>query len=267
MTNAPLLLSLLQEISAVFSINEAEQTEINKMDGTFFMSFDDWFDNFTHVFVAIDFPDEWEGQRLSASWDPELGGNRTVKTWSSNPKFSLTLDSPTEIFVGLSIEDTRLTHGMEYYKTPLQSMPMTFDVVKSAQIVKSASDRKEIPDSTDPDGSKTLQPPYHYQAMQVQTKLAAGRYVIIPSLFRRKVGGKLFFSIYADKPFQLEGGISMPDESKIKNLPGMPKVRVQRARDSCRYCCCFAFSFPRESSTSPRRQGDCFSLTPPLRFC
>ena len=126
-----------KEISAVFSINDAEKTEINKMDGTFFMRYEDWFENFTHIFIAIDFPDDWDRLRSSGQWDEALGGNRKVKTWPSNPKFKLTVNEKSNVFVGLSINDSRLTHGVDYYKTPLQSVPMTFDVVIKNQVEKS----------------------------------------------------------------------------------------------------------------------------------
>ena len=99
-----------KEISQVFSINEAEQTAINKMDGTFFMRYEDWVENFTHIFIAVDFPASWTGKREVGDWDPELGGNRTVKTWASNPKFKLTLSSDSAVYVGLGIEDSRQQH-------------------------------------------------------------------------------------------------------------------------------------------------------------
>ena len=217
-----------KEISSVFSISEAERTEINKMDGTFFMRYEDWYENFTHIFIAVDFPGEWEGKREMGDWDPELGGNRTVKTWPSNPKFKLTLTEDSNVYVGLSIEDSRLTHGIDYYKTPLQSMPMTFDIIQESQISTPFKERDQIPDSEDPDGSTTTQAPYYYQTMQLQTTMKAGEYVIIPSLFKRKIGGRFFVSVYSDKPFTLAPNHTIASETAIKDLPGMPKGMTQQ---------------------------------------
>ena len=217
-----------KEISQVFSINEAEQTAINKMDGTFFMRYEDWVENFTHIFIAVDFPASWTGKREVGDWDPELGGNRTVKTWASNPKFKLTLSSDSAVYVGLGIEDSRLTHGIDYYKTPLQSMPMTFDVIKEDQVDVPAKARDQIPDSEDPDGSTTSQAPYYYQAMQLQTTMKAGTYLIVPSLFKRKIGGRFFISVFSDAPFSLSPNHKIAAETAIKDLPGMPKGMTQQ---------------------------------------
>ena len=193
------------------------------MDGTFFMSYDHWFEHFSHVFIAIDFPESWIGSRASAAWDPQLGGNRNTKTWPSNPKFKITLTEKSNIFVGLNIEDTRLTHGQLYYKNPLQSVPMSFDVIQAEQVEIDSKERTMIPKSLDPDGSETQQPPYFYQSMQTYTCLEPGEYLVIPSLYKRGKSGTFFLEVFADKPYTLEGGILLPSEKKVLDLPGMPK--------------------------------------------
>ena len=67
--------------------DEEEAIEINRADGTFFMSYEDWLKYFTHLFVGIDFPDEWSGVRVAGEWtDESSGGNDTKKTWKLNPK-------------------------------------------------------------------------------------------------------------------------------------------------------------------------------------
>ncbi|GMI54341.1 hypothetical protein TeGR_g8450 [Tetraparma gracilis] len=111
-------------------------------------------------------------------------------------------------------EDSRLTHGVDYYTTPLQSMPMTFDVISESQVTAPAAERKVIPDSTDPDDTTTEQPPYYYQAMQVQTRLEAGTYLILPSLFKRKVGGKFFFTVYSEAGHELTDNVKLAFEAE-----------------------------------------------------
>ena len=212
------------EISRVFDISESEKTEINKMDGTFFMRFEDWIANFTHIFVAIDFPSTFSSSTMAAEWDPALGGNRTVSTWSANPKFELKLEKPGTVFIGLSIEDSRLTDGVDYWKTPLQSMPMTFDVITEDQITLPATEREFIPHSLDPDETTTKQAPYYYQSTQLQTTLSADSYLVIPSLFKRKFGGKFFITVYSDAPFSLSPPIKLESETApISSALGLPK--------------------------------------------
>jgi len=223
-----------EQISKVFSVSEAEKTEMNKMDGTFFMSFEDWLDNFTHIFVAVDFPEEWDKARASGAWDADLGGNRTVKTFSSNPKFRLKLEEDAAVFIGLSSPDSRLTHGVDYWRTPLQQMPMSFDVLRcgegddAGELAKNAKDREMIVGSKDPDGTLTKQPPYYYQAVQIQTTLSKGDYLIIPSLYKRKIGGDLFMSVTSSSPFSLESKVTIDSETEIVDKPGLPSGITQQ---------------------------------------
>jgi hypothetical protein len=45
-----------------------EQFGLEDDDGTFFMSFDDWKQTFSTIFVNIDFPDSWTGVRFKSAW-------------------------------------------------------------------------------------------------------------------------------------------------------------------------------------------------------
>ena len=61
---------------------DVEKVVMDENDGTFFMCWEDWIKYFTVIFAAVDFPDEWSGQRVSGSWSEETsGGNNTMKTW------------------------------------------------------------------------------------------------------------------------------------------------------------------------------------------
>jgi hypothetical protein len=63
------------EISEKFStiIAAGEDVEVNPNDGSFFMKFDDWYDRFTSLFVAIKFPTTWIGMRTKGTWNGESG--------------------------------------------------------------------------------------------------------------------------------------------------------------------------------------------------
>lgn len=238
------------------------------MDGTFFMSYDDWFEHFSHIFVAIDFPSNWIGNRASATWDPQLGGNRNTKTWPSNPKFKLTLTEKCNVFVGLNIEDTRLTHGQLYYNTPLQGVPMSFDVIQETQVEIESKDRAMIPKSLDPDGSETQQPPYFYQSMQTYTCLEAGEYILIPSLYKRGKSGTFFLETFADKPYTLEGGILLPSEKEVLDLPGLPKgitrmqfnIHIEDVRDKM-------LKEAKKLQLHPKTMYDAFTGGEKVRHC
>ena len=111
-----------------------EEKELgNFNDGCFYMPFDEWFERFTSLFVAVNFPngtqealndvDPWTGTRAKGSWSGEAGGNREMASWLSNPKlrFKLNPDSSKppkkyyDVFVGIYIKDSRLTMGFDYF--------------------------------------------------------------------------------------------------------------------------------------------------------
>ena len=254
-------------ISTVFSISQSEQTTIDRNDGTFFISFDDWVKNFTHVFIAVDFPPDYHTLKASGEWDADLGGNRTVKTWGSNPKFSLTLPADADVYINLQIADSRLYLGVDYYKSPLMSMPLTFDVVTEDQLtVDDHNERASIPNSVDPDGTDTKQPPYFYQSMQASTHLKAGSYLIVPSLFKRNVGGNLYLSVSSTNHFQLSPKpVQSQTENKPIDLPGLPRgttlrqfnIHIEDVREKL-------FRRAGELNLTPKRIFDEFSKTPEI---
>lgn len=113
------------EINRVFNtdIVETEKFEVNSQDGVFFMKYEDFFTYFNALFIGINFPSSWSGQMTHGIWKPEKGGNRSLATWISNPRFKLKLppakenqDKYSKTFVGLYINDSRLILGKDYYK-------------------------------------------------------------------------------------------------------------------------------------------------------
>jgi hypothetical protein len=63
-------------------------------DGIFFMSYEDWRDNFSTVFINIDFPDAWTGVRFKAAWTkansmglPKNSSKKSLEDYARNPQF------------------------------------------------------------------------------------------------------------------------------------------------------------------------------------
>ena len=48
------------------SLPPEEQFPLEADDGTFIMHYDDWKDNFTALYLNMDFPDEWTGVRFKS---------------------------------------------------------------------------------------------------------------------------------------------------------------------------------------------------------
>ena len=51
-----------------------ELLEVNFQDGTFFMSFADWRERFTSLFMAATFPNTWIRKRITGQWEGDIGG-------------------------------------------------------------------------------------------------------------------------------------------------------------------------------------------------
>ena len=115
-----------KEIDEVFNKNERkqEQIDINFNDGTFLMPYDAWFERFTNLFIAINFPKTWSCKKTQGHWSGDQGGNREQGTWISNPKVKFKLEKEDgmgdeeyrQVFIGIYIKDTRLSMGADYYK-------------------------------------------------------------------------------------------------------------------------------------------------------
>ena len=58
----------------IHSLPPDEQFELDADDGTFFMSFEDWRDHFSTLFLNNDFPDHWTGVRFKSAWSKTNSG-------------------------------------------------------------------------------------------------------------------------------------------------------------------------------------------------
>jgi len=217
------------EIEKNFKVGHEDIT-INFMDGSFFMPFEAWLSRFTNLFVALAFPPTWTGKRTHGFWSGESGGNREMGSWISNNKIKFKLDAPAgaarggfhRVFVGLYTTDSRLYLGADYYKDPLYSTPLAFDIVTSEQFDKPAKERtyiagssKDLPDAANP-AKPVLQAAYMYGSTQIECFLQDGQdYYIVPFLSKRGQAGAYYVTAYADTTFDLEGGAKVSGESSL----------------------------------------------------
>lgn len=63
----------------IASLPPDEQFNPNKDDGTFFMHFDDWKDQFSTLFLNVDFPEDWTGVRFKSAWTKSNSGGLPSK--------------------------------------------------------------------------------------------------------------------------------------------------------------------------------------------
>ena len=201
-----------KEIRRIFATdNISEVFGVNERDGTFVMRFKDWFDKFHHVFAAVNFPKEWKGQRRKGVFNGQTGGSRTMDTWYSNPQISFSLKKPADVFIGLYINDSRLTLGAKFDADPLYKTRMAFDMVRK-DFLKEWKGFKTMTHAVSAKDDKiiTPQPPYFWTTTQLEKEnLPAGDYFIVPSLIDRGTSGSFFFCIFASEDFTVDGGVDM----------------------------------------------------------
>ena len=56
------------------SLPPDEQFDPTANDGTFLMHYDDWKDNFSSLFLNVDFPENWTGVRFKSAWTKSNSG-------------------------------------------------------------------------------------------------------------------------------------------------------------------------------------------------
>ncbi|OQR95149.1 cysteine protease family C02 [Achlya hypogyna] len=242
---------------------QEDVAEINQSDGTFFMTYHDWSERFTHFFAGIDFADEWCGLRVQGKWDEvSCGGNTTKSTWINNPRFQLLIKEQCHIFISVSQNDPRGkadatgivpigfhvcsvevgTDGKveirEPKKKPAPYYRLHPEANRAALIegkMTESSPPPIIPGTVIPgiDDDGVPQPAYTLKlAASVDVTIEPGRYCIVPSLFMRtdKQSGKtnvgpFWLSVYGNKPaFDLEGGEPIIEEEEASDAsPVSPK--------------------------------------------
>ncbi len=56
------------------SLPPDEKFDLDAEDGIFIIHYDDWKDNFSTLFLNLDFPDDWTGVRFKSAWTQSNSG-------------------------------------------------------------------------------------------------------------------------------------------------------------------------------------------------
>eukprot|EP00742_Colponemidia_sp_Colp-10_P010509 GILJ01011542.1.p1 GENE.GILJ01011542.1~~GILJ01011542.1.p1 ORF type:complete len:1874 (-),score=202.87 GILJ01011542.1:133-5325(-) len=84
-------------------------------EGSFWMSFEDFLMEFSHVYVCRLFSDQWIKQTVFSAWyGKSAGGCGNYETFGENPQFLLTVTKPTNVFISLAQEESRGTRKQDY---------------------------------------------------------------------------------------------------------------------------------------------------------
>eukprot|EP01125_Pyxidicula_operculata_P004086 TRINITY_DN1585_c1_g1_i1.p1 TRINITY_DN1585_c1_g1~~TRINITY_DN1585_c1_g1_i1.p1 ORF type:complete len:1011 (+),score=266.75 TRINITY_DN1585_c1_g1_i1:116-3034(+) len=86
-------------------------------DGTFFMEFFDWCEQFTRCVIVRMMGDRWDKAPFAGEWKTSAntaGGCLNFPTWPKNPQLKLVCPTRTEVFISLQQEDGRLREHKPY---------------------------------------------------------------------------------------------------------------------------------------------------------
>ena len=102
-----------------------EQFDLAADDGTFFMLYDDWRDNFSTLFLNLDFPEDWTGVRFKSEWNksnsaglPTKYSKENLVNYARNPQFMIKPAYDTEVMLSLTQLGGRLPKDGKYSVYP-----------------------------------------------------------------------------------------------------------------------------------------------------
>ena len=79
------------------------------------MDYDDWKDNFSTLFINIDFPDHWTGVRFKSAWTKNNSGGLPcsyqqdqLERYAKNPQFLIKPAYDTELLFSMTQTGGRL---------------------------------------------------------------------------------------------------------------------------------------------------------------
>jgi len=81
-------------VAYIETLSPDEQFDLDADDGTFLMSYEDWRDNFSTLFLNLDFPEDWTGVRFKSAWTlnnsgglPNTYTKDVLERYAKNPQF------------------------------------------------------------------------------------------------------------------------------------------------------------------------------------
>jgi hypothetical protein len=89
------------------------------------ISYDDWKDNFSTLFLNIDFPEDWTGVRFKSKWTKSNAGGipnayqkDLLERYAQNPQFLVRPAYDTEVMFSMTQTGGRLPVNGQYLEYP-----------------------------------------------------------------------------------------------------------------------------------------------------
>jgi hypothetical protein len=185
----------------VATLPDDEQYDLSADDGTFIMHYDDWKDNFSTLFLNIDFPDHWSGIRFKSAWTSQNSGGLPttyskdmLERYAKNPQFQVTPVEDVNVMFSLSQTGGRLPVNGKYSNYPFAetlnyACMGVFKVPYGEKYLK-AFDKNQL---------AFLSPIKRERENSGRVKLKGGEtYIFVPSCEMAGTVGEFHISMYID---------------------------------------------------------------------
>jgi len=187
------------------SLPPDEQFLLDADDGTFFMHYDDWKDNFSTLFLNLDFPEDWTGVRFRSKWTKSNAGGLPIKyepdqlqRFAKNPQFFVKPAADTEVMFSLTQTGGRLPVDGHYFTYPFKET-----LQNACCSVFELQEGEEQLQAFDKDALLFMTPIKREKENSGRCNLKAGHsYAIVPSLERHGKKGDFFLSVYFNQPMR-----------------------------------------------------------------
>ncbi|KNC51799.1 calpain-B [Thecamonas trahens ATCC 50062] len=158
-------------------------------DGEFWICYDDFVREFRNLYVCRLFPDSWHATGIASQWDAETaGGCVNYDTCKDNPQFLLKVSVPTEAFVTLAKD--MLNNEVEH-------------IAFSIYHTKDASSKIDPQYARSGDRVATSGKLSSLREVSCETKLAPGKYIIVPTTYKPGQLGRFVIAIHSNKALKL----------------------------------------------------------------
>jgi len=194
-------------LNYIASLPPDERFNPTANDGTFLMHYEDWKDNFSSLFLNVDFPEDWTGVRFKSAWTKSNSGGLPGKhqkdlleRYAKNPQFFCSPAKDTELMFSMTQVGGRLPIDGQYSEYPFPDQ-LRYAAVACFEI-KEGQNAMKAQNGTclgffDKERLVYLSPIKRERENSGRCTLKGGKqYVIVCSTEMPKVKGRFFLSVY-----------------------------------------------------------------------
>lgn len=164
------------------------------------MIYEEWRDNFSTLFLNLDFPEDWTGVRFKSKWTksnsaglPTANTPEKIKNYARNPQFFIRPANDTEIMFSLTQTGGRLP----LYPGQYSVYPFAEQLFYASVAVFECKENMQHIESFDKDQLRFMSPIKRERENSGRCKLEKGKsYVIVCSTELEDKRGEFFLSVY-----------------------------------------------------------------------